>query len=793
MQLFSRCYDVLQQRRTLLVIVLLLVVTLCLWQLGRMTIEDSITAMLPDGENGVAAEFELLQQAPFARKLVIHLRADSPQKTGQLAAVTEELRAALPQPLFRHPVSGVSVSDPQLVIGDLLRALPVLLSADELQSVADNLTEEIVDQQLQNHLATLMQPQGMLIKDLIRRDPFNLHLTALAKLQALNPLPEMNLEGRQFVSNDGLSRLILADTDIAITDVEGSRRLLAAFADMTQQLPEGIRAELISGHGYTLANTDIIKSDMSKVLLLSAGGLLLLFTVMIRRLRALPVFLLPLLSMLIALVMVSLWFDQVSGITIGFGAVILGITIDFGLHVYLALQQPQRRRSELLQLVARPVLFGGLTTLAAFLVLLSSDLPGQRQMGLFAGSGIVAALILALLVLPHFIGQPQNSSSRNSFLVDRSGQRSLYQRFPHLRQVVLLTWLSLVGVCLLMLPQLTLSGELRKLGYLPDELVAAEQRLSNVWGDVRGKALIFVTADDEQTTWQRNEQLWKMLNNRQLQSEAVSLAPLLVSQETSRQRLANWQIFWAEHRDEAEQLLIRQGAEYGFSAQAFQPFLVTLDEPPVPVDKAMLDRWGLAGLTEMLLLRDNGSYRMITLVPDRADDLERLAAAPLPEGVTIVSQSRFGSQLGHTIAADFYRFLALAAVVVVGFLILLFRRTRDVILALLPSVTGLVVMLGGMALLGLELNLFNVVASLLVMGLGVDYGIFMVCHGQSREDLASRRAVLISGLSTLIGFGALALASHPALFSIGVTLLLGISAAMPTAILVVPALQGREA
>jgi predicted RND superfamily exporter protein len=122
-------------------------------------------------------------------------------------------------------------------------------------------------------------------------------------------------------------------------------------------------------------------------------------------------------------------------------------------------------------------------------------------------------------------------------------------------------------------------------------------------------------------------------------------------------------------------------------------------------------------------------------------------------------------------------------------LLVLFRSLRPLLLALLPVLTGLVVMFGAMAWLGLELNLFNVVASILIIGLGVDYGIFMVCHGQQEQDLASARAVLVSGLTTLVGFGALVLAEHPALHSIGLTVLLGISAAVPTAVLVIPAFQ----
>jgi uncharacterized protein len=102
-------------------------------------------------------------------------------------------------------------------------------------------------------------------------------------------------------------------------------------------------------------------------------------------------------------------------------------------------------------------------------------------------------------------------------------------------------------------------------------------------------------------------------------------------------------------------------------------------------------------------------------------------------------------------------------------------------------VTGLLVLFGAMGAIGLDFTLLNVMATILVIGLGVDYGIFMVCRLTEGYDHATDRAVLVSGLTTIAGFGALILARHPALHSIGVTVLLGIGAAIPAALLVIPA------
>jgi len=786
MHFISNCYNRLQGRRGWLVLALLAWLLLCGWNLSRLDIADDIVSMLPDGKSLVARDFELLQQSPFARKVVIHLRADSTAAIPLLNAATAQLREALPEPWFIDPLSGPARIRSQVLLNNLLDSLPLLLDEDDLVQLEKRLDDEGMALVLAENLSELLQPQGLFVRERISRDPFSLYLKALDKLRSINPLPEVRIEGEFFVSHDGLSRLILADTPVVITDVAGAKQLLDAFEQARLSLPPEISAELISGHVYTLANADIIKTDMLILLLVSGGGLLLLFVLLIGKWRAVPVLLLPFFSVATAVLVVSLFVDQVSGITIGFGAVVLGITIDFALHVYFALARRGSERPEILRLVARPVLFGGLTTLAAFSVLAFSDLPGQRQLGLFAGAGIVAAVLLALLVLPHFI--PRAAADVPG--VRLNGKRSLLVRLPALRYGIIALWVALCGASLLMLPQLSFNGELRQLGYLPDQLQQAEKELSQTWGDVRGRAMIFVSAGDlEQLLW-NNEQVWQFLADQRLQSEAVSLAPLLLSERTRQQRIANWQRFWHQHRASTAERLADMGKGYGFSSRAFAPFFDHLERIPAPIDVTTLENWGLGELVNTLLQEDENGYRLITLLPDRPEQIAGLLAPGLlPAGTVLVSQGVFADQLAQEIVVDFYQFMSFAGLAVILLLGILFCRVTDVVVALLPAVTGLLVLLGGMAWLGLELNLFNVIASLLIIGLGVDYGIFMVCHGQSKEDLASVRAVLVSGLSTLIGFGALTLAQHPALFSIGLTLLLGISAAMPTAILVLPALR----
>ncbi len=787
MKLFATCYRALEGRRRRLLAVLIMLLLLASCLLPGLKIGDSIVAMLPDGDSRVVRDFKLLQQTPFARKLVILVSAQDEISETELLAATRRLATLLPPELFHNLQTGPGRLENFRLLGQLGERLAPLADEQDLQQIAGRLTPAGVDKQMADNFATLLQPQGMAFKEQLRRDPLGLAQLALAKLRYINPLPGVRIEDGQFLSHDRKSSLLLADTDILITDPVGSRKLLDAFVLARAGLPAGISADLLSGHPYTLANTEVIKGDMNRVLLLSGCGLLLVFLVFLRRLQALTVFLLPFASMLLALVTTSFFFPQLSGITIGFGAVLLGITIDFGLHVYFALRQEQNGRAELLQAVSRPVLFGGLTTLAAFAVLLRSELPGQRQLAVFAVVGIIVALLLALLVLPHFVGRKQELP-----ILPR-GRRSVYDRHPRLRIMVLLLWLLLMGASAILAQGVRINGELRKLSYVPPELSQAEQQLAVHWGNLRGRAMIFATGSDLQQALQLNEQVWQVLAREQVSADVVSLAPLLPSRQRQLQQREQWRIFWQQKEPLAQTLLQQSGAKFGFKAAAFAPFAEYVGRLPEPVSVELLQTWGLGALLDNFIMAEPNQVRVLTLIPDRPELIagleEKLAGLT---GVTLVSQQRFSRQLGAAIAADFSQFMSAAGITILVLLIVLFRRGSDVLLALLPVLSGILFMFGAMAWLGLELNLFNVVASILLMGLGVDYGIFMACHSRQHQNLASVQAVLVSGLTTLVGFGALVLARHPSLNSIGLTVLLGIGAAVPTAILVIPALRIRR-
>jgi predicted RND superfamily exporter protein len=126
-----------------------------------------------------------------------------------------------------------------------------------------------------------------------------------------------------------------------------------------------------------------------------------------------------------------------------------------------------------------------------------------------------------------------------------------------------------------------------------------------------------------------------------------------------------------------------------------------------------------------------------------------------------------------------------------------YRNLRDTVLTLVPSVAGGVLLLGLMALLGLELNPLNLIALPLVFAIGIDNGIYLV--SDCRKQIAAGKeayepsvdtvsSMLVTSLTSIVGFGSLMIASHQGMFSIGVLLALGVASSLAVSLVLMPPL-----
>ncbi len=784
-RLFSRLYRFFSGRRKTLFAATAILIALGGAALRNIEIREDIESMLPDDASDVARDFRLLQSAPFTRKILITLAGGPGTDPATLLASADRLAEALPSPDIVRATTGPA--DPGGVfLSSLARSLPGLVTPGDMATLEEWSEGGSVGSRLRDSYEKLLSPEGWALKDAIRADPLSFRTLALEKMGYLNMIPNMRLLDGHFVSADRKSALVIADTSVPVTDSQGARRLLDHIAKQTAAVvPPEIKASLVCGHRYALANAEGIRRDLYVILGLASLAVLAIYLFYLRSPGAVWVFLVPGAALVVASGVIAAVSENVSAITLGFGGVLLGIADEFAMHVYFSCRKGGDRVAAVIGEISRPVLFGGMATLASFAVMLGSSLPGQRQLAIYTMTGILASLVLSLVVLPHVI-RPARRSDRPAPVA--AGLRP----FPPRRRVVAV-WLLLLAACLWQSTKIRFDGDLRSLSLVPPELREAERELSETWGDVRDKAILFSAGKDLDAALAVNDRLFRLLSGRIPEGQLVSLAPILPSRETQIANLERWSEFWsggAAARLAAS--LRREGESLGFSGNAFAPFLASLEASPGVRTADDLRAGGLGEMIDSLILRASGTVQVMTLVPDTPEGIAALARdlGSLPD-VRLVSPSRFGDHLGKTIRKDFTSYLLLTSLLVLALVVVVFRQPEKILLALVPVVTGLASMLGIMGLLGIGFNLFNIVATILIIGLCVDYGIFMVCKITEGSDHAADRAVLVSGLTTLAGFGSLVLARHPAMHSIGLTVLLGIGFGIAAALLVVPALHGR--
>lgn len=456
-------------------------------------------------------------------------------------------------------------------------------------------------------------------------------------------------------------------------------------------------------------------------------------------------------------------FGKVHLLTLVFGASLVGVAEDYGLHWFSCRQGWSQvpPRSLLRQLLPGLVLALA-TSVVAYLAMGLAPLPGLQQMAVFAAAGLTAAFLTAIAWFP-VLDRGAPDGGRFARAIGASLGRWPRWRPGFAGWAIVLALAATVAAGLV---RLRTDDTLRTLQASPAALVADERAVGELLGLPSPAQYFLVTAPDAETLLQREEALTSRLRP-------------LVADDT----LAGWQALsdWvpSQARQQADRALVApaEAAARALAAQvsgepeAFVPTAATAAAPLVlpeflsrPVSEPVRALWlgdVPDGVGSAVLLRGVTPATLPALAT-RADGLP---------GVRFVDRSAGYAELLQTYR---WRMTVLLVAGYVGVAVLLaWRYGRPAWRALLPTAAASALALAGLAWAGVPLQLFVVLALLLLLGIGVDYGIFLLEH---RDDGASWLAVCLGAASTLLAFGLLALSATPALHAFGLTLLIGIGA-----------------
>lgn len=715
-----------------------------------------------------------LQHGPAARTIMVSLENASP---ASLAAASDALADKLAESdTFGLIANGAFERRTQ--DRNWLFTHRYLLSA---AVTTERFMPEGLRQALNVSRERLGTPSGDLFRPLMARDPTG---------ELAGVLDGMDLQQGPATRNgvwfDGAGTRALLLLEIrgaaATVELQGAIKLDIERAFATVASP-GMRMVLAGPAIYAVESRNLIEHESLILTIVAAGLIVALLVWVYRNLAQIILVFIPAVSgILAAVALVSWYYGAIHGITLAFAIILLAETIDY--PSYLLLQTSPGLPIAVAARDIWPTLrLAVLTTLIGNLAMLFSGITGLAQLGLLAVIGIAVAGLVNRWVVPALTPRQRHTASA-SWVPPRWLERLLQPRL----------WLTGVATLFALLI-LTVGGfswedDLGALNPLPAEMKMRDNRLRGELGAPDVRFVIAFPAPDLEQALRGSEALRPELDalvREKLLTGYAMAADYLPSRSTQQARLAA-----LPDPDQLRRDLPGAAQAAGFRPDALAPFLVEIAHarllPLVSISDIPDKAWRLR-VESLLFTQADNTVALITLkgVTDSkalSERANRLAPALLID----LKQEIGGLVVGYRQQILLYS--GVGVILIVALLFAHLRRLGATLRVILPSLLGMLCTVAVLHLCNVRLNIFHLVALLLVLGVGINYALFF---NRVATDRAGENRVLFSLLvclvSTLIGFGALAVSSIPVLHSIGITSFCGTALAFLFSAWLAPKIQ----
>jgi len=786
---FFRLYGSIQRSKWLVAVLAAVVIIAAVIGLKSVSFDNNIELMLP-GNDEVYRSIRFLRESNLSDKVILSLELKSSEYTTKdLIAAVKKLKKSLGPPLVTDVISGIPENNVVEEMLELLKYAPQLIDEPNLLLIEKQINPSGVKESLQNNYRQFLTPASTFVIPFIRSDPLGIYSNILCSLQKIYSSVgyEITVENGYFISKDRKHAMLILDTPVNLTDGFGSRKLISYLNDRLNILPDFISADIIAGHLHTVSNEDVIKRDIRLTLIIASAAFILLFMVVFRDFSAIIIFLIPLASVIISINISNLILNKLSYFIIGMGAVIAGIAVDYGIHVYTAVRIRDSRQ-EAVNSIAKPLIIGALTTISVFASFFFSSVQGYHQLAFFSILSIILCLACSLFILPHFI--IKGKYNKLAHTVKKYGkhvnQRPLKK--PETQDnFIVLCWAIFMIIALILSTQISFNSEIGQFDGSEVEIIEAEQKFQSTWVNKTSPAVFVVQENSLEEALKVNEKIYREAKTVVGEDNFSSLAVIWPSKQTREANVDRWKKFWEQGKEEKlKELISTYGSDYNFSEDAFSPFFDNLyactiveDEPEkIKIYKRLKERF---------VMDKNNRLQVISFFPDENKYVNAMStiSSHYP-GTFLVSRKVLSHMLSDSVSSEIFLLSGIAAIMIPLLTCLLLKNIKMTALALIPVITGTAAVMGIIPVFGLSLNAPSLIAAMVVLGLCIDYGIFMVYTCSRNLKAGTRMAVSLSAITTLIGAGVLLFANHPVLFSIGATIVSGVLSGYIASIIVIP-------
>lgn len=738
----------------------------------------------------------LREAAPFAAKLQ-GLTVD-----GQPAFTKVEYRVIDPgEARSFGDFIGYAVTRPQL-----------FLNPEDVPKYRQLLTPEKVDSSLRRARTELASPGSS--TDIIAADPLYLRDLVLPRFKAASQMLDLDPSSPYFLSRDGRVMIMIAEPARPVTDMAFARKLVAAINDARKGF--SVRITCTGAHLSAVADEAVFKENVLVAVLTSLVVVLAIFFAAYR--RFLPTMLIPLIlifGIVPAIAVTGLIHPTLSVISLAFTSLIIGLGTDYPIHLYDRFHfERSRGRSpeealELATVDTGHALFTSATTTAfPFLCLVLSDVRALSELGLLVGLGGLFSLYSTLFFLPPLLIFMDKRFPRRQYRpLPRFGLGALWNSARR-RQRTTITASIVAILCLLAAAtQISFESELKNLQPRSSEAFITQENMERHLSISPKQLIVAVEGNDLNDVLQRGGRMDALAETYRQRRDIVSFSSLgqVINGAPAQQQVVD-ELARQTFGPGLESFLNSSLERHGFAVDPFRSYihgLASLDRAEtVPLSEGLgrMAKSPFRGIVDRHLIRNGGGYHLLTYLNYRGAEFNQAAFLRQMKSVDpsarATSVDLVSNQLSESVRRSFVWGLIAGGAIVLFLLLSHFSTAAGIVYTLFPLYAGIISMLGLMALSGMGLNFMNVMVLVTIIGMGSDYGLHLAHRVRkcAPDECGERyvqagRAVLLSCLTNIVGFGSLVFTDYGALASIGWATNFGIAAITAFTLVTLPAMM----
>ena len=785
---FVKLYDFFEKKPLFLWVLLLVVIVGCVFGVTRLRFVEDIGSFFPKGGDNKRVNYAYQHIGADNRIVISISEADKKDEnidydllTSAVEAIAERLSADDTAELTKDILYRIEQEKMAEITAFVLQNMPYFLENEDYERMDTLLDRRHIAAQLETDKFILSTPSG-LAQDVILSDPLFLSNSLLQKLSGFQYNEEYHQEDGYIFNRQGDEAVVVVTSRYPVSETANNAKLI----ELIDRTVDSVAADFdnqvkISSFGasqVSLTNSRQIKKDSLWAILLSLVFIVALLVYYYRNIKSILLIICTLcFGGLFALGLIVLFRNPVSLIAVGVASIIIGIAVNYPIHLISHFKRTEDKR-QIIKEIVNPLLIGNITTVGAFLSLLFISSDAMSDLGLFAALLLAGTICFVLVFLPHFLGKrPENwKTGQLSF-------QKVAEFHPEKSPWIVTLILVLTVVFLFFSSRTSFETDMHKINYMTEEQRASFDKLL-AESDTSVQTVYCVAEGETPEQALRNYEVVSPVLSKMLSDSVITklsgISVFVPSEESQRKRLAQWNDFWSSRREQFLADFEAEVATSGFNPAAFDAFREILAADYAPQPLTYFDPIVQDLASSYLVVEDDKTmvYSVLTVPKSCREKVEETLNAVNP-AIFAFTDTSVVSRMVAALSGDFDYVLYICGFIVFAFLLFSFGRIELALSAFVPLTLAWVWILGLMGIFDMKFNIVNIILATFIFGQGDDYTIFvtegvMYEYTYGKKMLAQfKNSIILSSLIMFIGIGMLIFAKHPAMRSLAEVTIVG--------------------